>query len=101
MMDTVKISKALSDPIRYKIMIMLANGQYHNAACCSSDIEGICNCEIMARFGMIQSRVSYHMKELVDAGLVKETAKGRWKYYFLNIDTLKEYIHQLKIDLGI
>jgi transcriptional regulator, ArsR family len=98
MMDTIKISKALGDPIRYKIMMMLANGQDFNTACCSPNIEGICNCEIMARFGMIQSRVSYHMKELVDAGLVRETAKGKWKYYFINDETLKEYILQLGID---
>jgi ArsR family transcriptional regulator len=99
MMDAVKISKALGDPIRYKIMMMLANGQDSNAACCSLNIEGICNCEIMTRFGMIQSRVSYHMKELVDAGLVKETVKGKWKYYFINNVTIKEYIFQLGIDL--
>lgn len=99
MMDAVKISKALGDHIRYKIMMMLANGQESKAACCCPNIEGICNCEIMAYFGMIQSRVSYHMKELVDAGLVKETVKGKWKYYFINNETMKEYIMQLGIDL--
>jgi ArsR family transcriptional regulator len=100
-MDAVKIAKALSDPIRYKIMMMLTQGRERDAACYTLNREGVCNCEIMARFGLIQSRVSYHMKELIDAGLVRETARGKWKYYSVDIDTVKEYILQLRIDLKV
>lgn len=56
--------------------------------CCS----GVCNCDIMAQLGMIQSKVSYHMKELVEAGLVFEQQRGKWKYYTLNTQGLKDYI---------
>jgi ArsR family transcriptional regulator, arsenate/arsenite/antimonite-responsive transcriptional repressor len=93
MVDIVKVSKALSDPIRYKIMEMLV----HAENCCSPSItrgccSGICNCDIMSQLGMIQSKVSYHMKELVEAGLVHEEQRGKWKYYTLNTKGIRGYI---------
>ncbi len=101
MLDTIKISKVLGDPIRHKILLMLVNQTYQEPACCSMPSEGVCNCEIMAAFGMIQSRVSYHMKELVEAGLVREVPEGKWKYYFLNTEVLKNYIKQLEVDFKL
>jgi ArsR family transcriptional regulator len=80
---------------------MLVNQSGRELSCCSTPAEGICNCEIMAAFGMIQSRVSYHMKELVEAGLVREIPQGKWKYYFPNTKILKEYIQQLERDFGL
>jgi len=102
MINTVKISKALSDPIRYKIMLMLAQSK---EGCCPLPGEGdrrpgLCNCEIMAELGMIQSRVSYHMKELVEAGLVTEEPRGKWKMYFINTKALRQYIKQLNYDFA-
>lgn len=102
MINAVKISKALSDPIRYKILLMLVNHSGTDLqVCCSSTLGGVCNCEIMEEFSLIQSRVSYHMKELTDTGLVTEVPKGKWKYYFLNTETLNEYIKQLGGDFKL
>ena len=98
MIDVVKISKALCDPIRYKIMLMLLAHHSHELSCCAAGHGGACNCEIMAEFGMIQSRVSYHMKELTGAGLVNEEPKGKWKYYYINLDTLQKYTQQIGVD---
>ncbi|WP_048817784.1 ArsR/SmtB family transcription factor [Desulforamulus hydrothermalis] len=100
MINKVQIAKALSDPIRYQIMLMLARRE---EGCCQGPgtgymQPGLCNCEIMAELGMIQSRVSYHMKELAEAGLVTEEPRGKWKMYYLNTDTVRQYIEQLKID---
>src|SRR5665647_1200519 len=103
-MDNVIISKALSDPIRYKILMMLVRGEN---ACCpvisdSKDSSvGFCNCEIMSELKMIQSRVSYHMKELVETGLVNEEPQGKWKYYFANRAMLLAYVDQLKQDFNL
>ncbi|MCL6611733.1 MAG: helix-turn-helix domain-containing protein [Peptococcaceae bacterium] len=103
MVDNVKIARALGDPIRYKIMQMLARS---GEGCCPLPGEGgrrpgLCNCELMAVLGMIQSRVSYHMKELTEAGLVTEEPRGRWKVYFINTKTLRQYIEQLKNDFAL
>jgi ArsR family transcriptional regulator len=104
-MDNVKISQALSDPIRYKIMMLLIRSE---TACCpvigNNNGEfpvGLCNCEIMNKLSMIQSRVSYHMKELVETGLVNEEPRGRWKYYFANRVRLLDYVEQLKRDFHL
>ena len=46
--------------------------------------EGICVCEFEEVFGMGQSKVSYHVKKLKDAGLVKEERHGKWAFYSLD-----------------
>jgi len=104
-MDNVKISQALSDPIRYKILMMLVHSE---TSCCALFGDsmgearlGLCNCELMNELGMIQSRVSYHMKELVETGLVNEEPRGKWKYYYVNSRELLDYISQLKRDFGL
>lgn len=103
MVNSIKIAKALSDPIRYKILQMLAQKE---TGCCplpgeNDNRPGLCNCELMAQFGMIQSRVSYHMKELIEAGLVNEAPRSKWRMYFINTNTLREYMLQLNDDFAL
>jgi ArsR family transcriptional regulator, arsenate/arsenite/antimonite-responsive transcriptional repressor len=85
----VALGRALSDPMRVRMLSMMAEGR----GCCDfSDSgvpagegdEGICVCEFEEQFGMGQSRVSYHMKKLKDAGLVNEERRGKWAFYSLN-----------------
>ncbi|MHB1044191.1 MAG: ArsR/SmtB family transcription factor [Eubacteriales bacterium] len=103
MEENIKVARALSDPIRYKIMLMLAQSE---SGCCPLPGEGdcrpgLCNCELMAELGMIQSRISYHMKELIEAGLVSEEPRGKWRVYFINIGSLRKFIGQLKDDFAL
>jgi ArsR family transcriptional regulator len=85
----VALGRALSDPIRVRMLTMMAEGR----GCCDfSDSgvpveegeEGICVCEFEEQFGMGQSKVSYHVKKLKDAGLVKEERRGKWSFYSLD-----------------
>jgi ArsR family transcriptional regulator, arsenate/arsenite/antimonite-responsive transcriptional repressor len=85
----VALGRALSDPIRVRMLGMMADGR----GCCDfSDSgvpategeEGICVCEFEAQFGMGQSRVSYHMRKLKDAGLVREEKRGKWSFYSID-----------------
>ena len=41
----------------------------------------VCVCDIESAFGMIQSRVSRHLKILKEAGFLKVERKGRWAHY--------------------
>jgi ArsR family transcriptional regulator len=41
----------------------------------------VCVCDIESSFGMIQSRISRHLKILKEAGFLKVERKGRWAYY--------------------
>jgi len=85
----VALGGAISDPIRVKMLGMMAGGR----GCCSlpdcgvpaeDQDAGICVCEFEAYFGMGQSKVSYHMKKLKEAGLVREEKRGRWSFYSLD-----------------
>jgi ArsR family transcriptional regulator len=41
----------------------------------------LCVCDLQASFGMIQSRLSRHLKILKDAGFLRVDRKGTWAYY--------------------
>jgi len=41
----------------------------------------VCVCELEEAFGMIQSRISRHLKILKDAGFLRVERQGRWAYY--------------------
>lgn len=82
------LGQAISDPIRVRMLGMMAAGR----ECCTipetgvpeEDMPaGICVCEFEGYFGMGQSKVSYHMRKLKDAGLVREEKRGRWSFYSL------------------
>ena len=46
------------------------------------DVNGaVCVCDIELAFGMIQSRISRHLKILKEAGFLRVERKGRWAYY--------------------
>jgi ArsR family transcriptional regulator len=85
----VALERALSDPIRVRMLTMMAEGR----SCCDlPDLgvpaeeadNGICICEFEDHFGMGQSKISYHMKKLKDAGLVREERRGKWSFYSLD-----------------
>ena len=93
----VALGRALSDPIRVKMLGMMADGR----GCCDfsgsgvpadEGDEGICVCEFEDHFGMGQSKVSYHMRKLKDAGLVREERRGKWGFYSLDRETASELL---------
>ena len=54
--------------------------------------EGICVCEFEEVFSVGQSKVSYHVKKLKDAGLVKEERRGKWAFYSLDREAAGELL---------
>ncbi|WP_279388260.1 ArsR/SmtB family transcription factor [Melghiribacillus thermohalophilus] len=44
----------------------------------------VCVCELVEKMGMLQSKLSYHLKILLEAELIKKETKGTWSYYSLN-----------------
>ncbi len=63
---------ALSDPIRIKVLELLQQQEL-----C---VGGLCEA-----LETSQSKLSFHLKVLKDAGLVHSRHEGRWIYYSLNI----------------
>ncbi len=69
--------KALSDPIRRDILLMLRSGRMSAG-------------EIAARFDLTAATVSYHLSILKKAGLLFETREKNFIYYELNISVFEE-----------
>jgi ArsR family transcriptional regulator, arsenate/arsenite/antimonite-responsive transcriptional repressor len=72
-----QIFHALSDPIRLEVVAVLQNGEH-------------CVCDLMSHLDMAQSRLSWHLKTLADAGIITGRRDGRWNYYMLNSEALGE-----------
>src|ERR1700680_4695191 len=49
-----------------------------------------CVCELTAHLELAQSRLSFHLKVLKDAGLVSHRRQGRWSYYAPDAEALGE-----------
>ena len=91
------LGRALSDPVRVRMLGMMAEGR----GCCSlpdcgvpaedQDV-GICVCEFEGYFGMGQSKVSYHMRKLKEAGLVREERRGKWGFYSIDREAAGELL---------
>jgi ArsR family transcriptional regulator len=45
----------------------------------------VCVCDIESSFGMIQSRISRHLKILKEGGFLKLRREGRWAYYSVRL----------------
>ncbi len=70
MRSTLRITKALSDIQRLRILMMLRTGE-------------LCVCQIIAVLGLAPSTVSKHLSILSAADLVDSRKEGRWAYYRL------------------
>jgi ArsR family transcriptional regulator len=71
------VFKALADPHRVRIVNLLANAP-----------EQVCVCELMPELGLSQGTVSFHLKKLLDVGLLQREQRGTWAYYSLNREAL-------------
>lgn len=66
---------ALSEPLRLQILDLLRDREH-------------CVCDLCAVLSLPQSKLSFHLKVLKEAGLVRSRQAGRWIYYSLNLPQL-------------
>ena len=76
---------ALSDETRLGILEMLRHGER-------------CVCDLQEELDAAQSRLSFHLKVLREAGLVSDRREGRWSYYSIRPGALAE-VHDLAVAL--
>ncbi len=69
--------QAVAEETRLRIVQLLADGER-------------CVCELQAELGAAQSRLSFHLKKLKDAGVVSDRRDGRWVHYSLVPEALEE-----------
>lgn len=71
-----QLLKALGDPLRLQVIQALAQGER-------------CVCDLTTDLDLSQSRLSFHLKVLKDAGLLSDRQRGRWIYYQLKPEALE------------
>ena len=77
------VMKALADRHRLRIVNLLlrAGG------------EPVCVCEVQPLLGLSQGTVSYHLKQLVEAGVIERERRGTYSYFSLvpgALDSVRE-----------
>lgn len=74
---TARWFHALSDETRLQIIECLSEGEQ-------------CVCDLTGMLDTTQSRLSFHLKALKDAGILTDRREGRWVYYALNAEVIEE-----------
>jgi len=84
--DLVAPFKALADPLRLKVVNLLKDQE-------------MCVCDLCDALDVAQSKLSFHLKSLREAGLLVARQEGRWIYYRLNLTRfaeLEQYLGQIR-----
>lgn len=76
---TARWFHALGDETRLQIIERLCSGEQ-------------CVCDLTDFLQTGQSRLSFHLKTLKEAGILNDRREGRWVYYSMNADTVDEII---------
>lgn len=69
--------QAVAEQTRFRVVQLLADGER-------------CVCELQEEMDAAQSRLSFHLRKLKDAGVVSDRRDGRWVYYSLVPEALEE-----------
>ena len=74
--DGLQVDRAI--PHRVRIVNLLATAG-----------QPLCVCDLTPQLGLSQPTVSFHLKKLVQAGLLDREQRGVWAYYSLNREALE------------
>mgnify|MGYP000848135592 CR=1 FL=1 len=77
-----KVFKALCDENRLRILELLRNGEK-------------CACKLLEDIDIGQSSLSYHMKILVESGIVESRQEGKWTHYKISQQGIRDAIELL------
>ena len=69
--DLAAAFKVLADPVRLRLLSMIANASSGEA----------CVCDLTEPLDRSQPTISHHLSVLVDAGLVEREKRGKWAYF--------------------
>jgi ArsR family transcriptional regulator, arsenate/arsenite/antimonite-responsive transcriptional repressor len=78
--------QALSEPLRIEILALLRSQE-------------LCVCDLCDALKVTQSKLSFHLKVLREAELVRSRQEGRWIYYSLNVPqfaVLEQYLSEYR-----
>ena len=85
-----RLLRALAEPIRLQVVLALQHGER-------------CVCDLTSDLDLAQSKLSFHLRVLKEAGLIRARQEGRWTYYRLcpeAIDALRGWLEELGVRCG-
>ncbi|MDR7275925.1 ArsR/SmtB family transcription factor [Catenuloplanes atrovinosus] len=71
--ELARAFKTLGDPVRLRVLSLIAARRG----------DEVCVCEITDAFDLTGPTISYHLKQLREAGLVECERRGTWVYYWI------------------
>jgi ArsR family transcriptional regulator, arsenate/arsenite/antimonite-responsive transcriptional repressor len=77
---------ALSEPLRLRVLELLRNKE-------------LCVCDLSEALGISQSKLSFHLKVLKEAKLLRSRQEGRWMYYSIDLPqfvVLEQYLAEYR-----
>tara|TARA_Y100001960_G_scaffold329659_1_gene421603 strand:- start:1198 stop:1488 length:291 start_codon:yes stop_codon:yes gene_type:complete len=75
----IKAFNVLGQKVRLTLMLQLVE----------KGEEGLCPCDMLQDLDIANSSLSFHLKELENAGLVYKQKKGQYIFYYAKCDVLK------------
>ncbi|GGS51427.1 putative transcriptional regulator, ArsR family protein [Planobispora rosea] len=88
--DLARVFKALGDPVRLRILSIVAGHTGGEA----------CVCDLTAAFELSQPTISHHLKVLKEAGLLTSERRASWVYYRVVPERLAELSALLSLPTG-
>ncbi|MFG1935275.1 ArsR/SmtB family transcription factor [Mycobacterium sp. NPDC048908] len=85
--DLAAMLKALSDPVRLRLLSVIASHSGGEA----------CVCDVSVGIDLSQPTISHHLKVLRTAGLLDSERRGSWVYY----RAIPEALHKLSRIFGV
>jgi ArsR family transcriptional regulator len=69
--DLASLMKALADPVRLRLLSLIANAPTGE----------VCACDLATPLGRSQPTVSHHLTVLTRAGLIQREQRGKWAWF--------------------
>ena len=91
--DMAKVFKVLGDPVRLRVLSLIA--ARHGGE--------VCVCEITDAFDLTGPTISYHLRQLREAGLVDCQRRATWVYYWIvpeRLAALSQFLDPSDVAVG-
>tara|TARA_B100000745_G_scaffold75347_2_gene45574 strand:- start:1153 stop:1524 length:372 start_codon:yes stop_codon:yes gene_type:complete len=96
-MTPVELFKHFAEETRLKSLLLLsANKESANSESANGEL---CVCELMCALELSQPKISRHLAQLRNAGLVQDRRAGKWVYYRIHPELASWIVELLQLTL--
>jgi ArsR family transcriptional regulator len=85
--DLAGLMKALADPVRLRLLSLVANAPTGE----------VCACDLAGPLGRSQPTVSHHLSVLTRAGLLEREQRGKWAWFTVDSSRLAQVADAVRL----